>query len=354
MSYRVRVQDSGHEFACEEGENVLDAALRAGYGFPYSCKTGTCASCRGRVVAGAIDYPGGWPEAITREEADEGLALFCQAVPQTDLVVSVREVEAVRGIRTHVLPARVKSRERLSRDVMRVMLQLPKRPRLEFLAGQYMDILLPGGRRRAFSIASPPQRTGELEMHIRYVAGGDFTEWVFGELEDRAVLRLEGPLGTFFVRGDSRRPILMMAGGTGFAPLKAMIEDLLDKGLDRPIHLYWGARTREDLYMPELPERWAREHEWIEFTPVLSEPGPEWRGRTGFVHEALLADHPDLSGLEVYMSGPPAMIDAARHAFTEEHGLPEHRLFYDSFEFSPDSKAKRGQADKGEGSREQG
>lgn len=341
MPFHVKVEKSGHEFECQDGESVLNAALRAGFAFPYSCKTGTCASCRGRVIEGRIEYPEGWPEAITEEESREGLALFCQAVPETDLVVAVREVEAVRGIRTHVLPARVQSRERLSHDVMRVMLRLPKTPPLDYLAGQYMDVLLPGGRRRAFSIANPPDHVRELEMHIRYVAGGDFTEWVFGDLPRRAVLRLEGPLGTFFVRKDSKRPTLMMAGGTGFAPLKAMVEDLLAAGLDRPLHLYWGARRREDLYMADLPERWAEEHERIHFTPVLSEPGRDWRGRTGFVHEALLADHPDLSDCDVYMSGPPAMIDAARHAFTERHGLPEERLFYDSFEFSPDSKAQR-------------
>lgn len=340
MPHRIRVRSSGHEFTCEDGETVLNAALRANYAFPYSCKTGTCASCRGRVLEGHIEYPEGWPGAITRDEADRGLALFCQAVPETDLVVEVREVEAVRGIRTHVLPARVDSRERLSHDVMQVMLQLPKSPRLNYLAGQYMDVLLPGGRRRAFSIANPPQEGGRLEMHIRYVEGGDFTEWVFGDLEDRAVLRLEGPLGTFFVRKDSDRPMLMMAGGTGFAPLKAMVEDLLAEGLERPIHLYWGARTKTDLYMDELPAKWSEEHELIEYTPVLSEPDAGWSGRAGLVHEALLADYPDLAGHDVYMSGPPAMIDAARHAFIEHHGLPEDRLFYDSFEFSPDSMAK--------------
>lgn len=353
MSHRVRVQDSGHEFTCQAGESVLNSALRAGYAFPYSCKTGTCASCRGRVVEGRIEYPQGWPEAISREEADEGLALFCQAVPESDLLVSIREVEAVRGIRTHVLPARVQSRERLSHDVMRVMLRLPKTPPLNFLAGQYMDVLLAEGRRRAFSIASPPHRSRELEMHIRYVAGGDFTEWVFGDMEDRAVLRLEGPLGTFFVR-ESDRPMLMMAGGTGFAPLKAMVEDLLAEGLDRPLHLYWGARRLEDLYLHALPEQWAAEHDLIEYVPVLQEPGAVWEGRTGLVHEALLADYPDLSTFDVYMSGPPAMIDAARHAFTEEHGLPDDRLFYDSFEFSPDSKAKRDKAERGATSKEQG
>jgi len=341
MPFHVRVEDSGHEFECQDGETVLNAALRAGYAFPYSCKTGTCASCRGRVVEGRIDYPEGWPQAITGEESGGGLALFCQAVPETDLVVAVREVEAVRGIRTHVLPARVESRERLSHDVMRVMLKLPRTPPLDYLAGQYMDVLLPGGRRRAFSIANPPDHVRELEMHIRYVAGGDFTEWVFGELPKRAVLRLEGPLGTFFVREDSGRDMLMMAGGTGFAPLKAMIEGLLAKGLERPLHLYWGARREEDLYMAELPARWTEEHDHIDFTPVLSEPDSRWHGRTGFVHEALLADHPELSAFDVYMSGPPAMIDAARHAFIERHGLPEGQLFYDSFEFSPDSKAKR-------------
>lgn len=341
MSHRIRVQSSGHKFACQPGETVLNAALRAGYAFPYSCKTGTCASCRGSVLEGRIAYPGGWPQAITQDEAREGLALFCQAVPDTDLLVDVREVEAVRGIRTHVLPARVESRERLSHDVMRVMLKLPRTPPLNYLAGQYMDVLLPGGRRRAFSIANPPHEKGRLEMHIRYVAGGDFTEWVFGQLEDRAVLRLEGPLGIFFVRKDSDRPMLMMAGGTGIAPLKAMIEDLLHEGLQRDIHLYWGARTEADLYLEALAEGWAAEHERIEFTPVLSEPPAGWRGRAGLVHEALLQDYPELSGHEVCMSGPPAMIDAARHAFTERHGLPEDQLFYDSFEFSPDSPARR-------------
>lgn len=344
MSRRIRVQSSGHEFDCEPDESVLNAALRAGYAFPYSCKTGTCASCRGRVLEGRIDYPRGWPQAITEREAQSGLALFCQAVPETDLVVDVREVEAVRGIRTHVLPARVEFRQRLSHDVMRVMLKLPARPRLNYLAGQYMDVLLPGGRRRAFSIANAPQGSDRLEMHIRYVAGGDFTEWVFDAMEERNVLRLEGPLGTFFVRKDSGRPMLMMAGGTGFAPLKAMIEDLLHEGLDRPVHLYWGARTVRDIYMKSLAERWASQHERITFTPVLSEPGTDWIGRAGLVHEALLRDYPDLSPYDVYMSGPPAMIDAARHAFTERHGLPEDQLHYDSFEFSPDSPARAGKA----------
>lgn len=341
MPCRVRVKQSGHEFVCEDGETVLNAALRAGFAFPYSCKTGTCFSCHGQVLDGRISYPGGFPPALDALEAAQGTALFCQAVPETDLVVAVHEVEAVRGIRTHVLPARVETHEMLCPDVMKVMLKLPRRPQLKYLAGQYMDVLLPGGRRRAFSIASSPESTSELEMHIRHVTGGDFTEYVFSKLKDKSVLRLEGPLGIFFVRKDSNRPMLMMGGGTGFAPLKAMIEDLIATGNERPLHLYWGARRFDDLYQFELADQWARDHHWISFTPVLSEPGGAWSRRTGLVHEALLEDYADLSNVDLYMSGPPAMIDVARHQFVEQHGLPEDRLFYDSFEFSPDSIARQ-------------
>lgn len=341
MSHRIRVKSSGHEFLCADDETILDAALRAGYAFPYSCQSGTCASCRGRVLDGRISYPDGFPPAIDVAEAAAGKALFCQAVPETDLVVSVREVEAVRGIRSHIVPARVESHRPLCHDVMQVMLKLPRGPELNYLPGQYMDVLLPDGRRRAFSIASAPRTEPELEMHVRHVGGGDFSEFVFSRMANQSMLRLEGPRGIFFIRKDSDRPILMMAGGTGFAPLKAMIEDLLANGLHRPLHLYWGARRERDLYLQSLPRAWAQDHERIEFTPVLSEPDPGWSGRTGWVHEALLADYPDLSGHDMYMSGPPPMIDAARHAFVERHGLPGDRLFYDSFEFSPDTVRRR-------------
>ena len=339
MGYRITNRDTGHWFIAEPNESVLTAALRSGYTFPYSCRNGACASCKGLVLKGAVGYPDGMPAALDAADASAGQALFCQAVPETDLTVSVREVEAVRDIPVRRLPARVSSREQLAHDVIRLDLKLPAGKRMQFLAGQYVDILLGEGRRRAFSIANPPQDDAHLELHIRHVEGGDFTELVFHDLQERALLRLEGPLGTFFIREASERPMIMMGGGTGFAPLKAMVEYLGHVGETRPIHLYWGAVNEEGLYLRELPESWARDKTELSFTPVLSEPSSDWSGRRGLVHEAVLEDHGNLAEYDVYMSGSPAMINAARRDFLR-HGLPEEQLYYDSFDFSPDTTAK--------------
>ncbi|TDJ31303.1 MAG: CDP-6-deoxy-delta-3,4-glucoseen reductase [Gammaproteobacteria bacterium] len=339
MGYRITNRDTGHWFIAEPGESVLTAALRNGYTFPYSCRNGACASCKGLVLEGAVSYPEGPPPALGPEDAAAGQALFCQAVPETDLCVSVREVEAVRDIPVRRLPARVSSREKLAPDVIRLDLKLPAGKRMQFLAGQYVDILLGEGRRRAFSIANPPQDDAHLELHVRHVEGGDFTEYVFHDLQERALLRLEGPLGTFFIREASERPMIMMGGGTGFAPLKAMVEYLAHVGETRPIDFYWGAADEQGLYMRELPEAWARDRAELSFTPVLSEPSSDWSGRRGLVHEAVLEDHANLAEYDVYMSGPPAMINVARRDFLKR-GLPVEQLYYDSFDFSPDTRLK--------------
>lgn len=338
MSYTVTVQPSGHQFVVERGESVLEAGLREGFALPYGCRNGACGSCAGRLLAGRIDYPDGKPPAITEDEMAQGKALLCQARPATDLEVEVREIGAAKDIEVKVLPCRVARMEMLSHDVMRLMLKLPATERLQFLAGQYVDIILRDGRRRGFSLANAPHDDEFLELHIRHVPGGRFTDHVFSEMKEKAILRFEGPLGSFFLREESERPIVLMGGGTGFAPLKGMIEHAVAAGLERPIDLYWGVRAKRDLYLHELAEGWARDHEWIRYVPVLSEPADDdaWDGRTGFVHDAVSADHDDLSGHEVYMSGPPAMIEAARAAFAAR-GLPEEYLFYDSFEYASDT-----------------
>jgi CDP-4-dehydro-6-deoxyglucose reductase len=335
--FKVTISGSGTEFAVRRGESVLAAALRQGVMLPYSCKNGTCGSCKGNIEQGEVHYPFHPPLALERSEIADGYALLCQAEPMDDLVVRVREIEAVRDIPVRMLPARVVDKTVLAKDVMRLRLRLPKNQRLQFLAGQYIDILLPGGKRRAFSIASPPQSENEIELHIRHVEGGDFTGWVFEELKVHDILRLEGPLGTFFVRHDRPdRPMIMMGGGTGFAPLKSMVEDLLALGDRRPLHVFWGARTVHELYLADLPEGWAAEHDHIRYTPAVSEnPADAGDHFSGFVHDAVLDAYSDLSGLDVYMSGPPAMIDAAKAAFLAR-GLPDDRLFYDSFEFGLD------------------
>ena len=336
--FEVTIAGSGKTFIVRKGENVLAAALRQGVMLPYSCKNGTCGSCKGVVQSGEVHYPFHPPMALEKSDYAEGRALMCQAEPIEDLVIEVREIEAVRDIQVRMLPARVMEKTQLADNVVRLKLVLPRSQRLQFLAGQYVDVLIEDGKRRAFSIASCPSLESEIELHIRHVEGGDFTGYVFEELKERDILRFEGPLGNFFIRNDQPdRPMIMMGGGTGFAPLKSMIENLIETGDKREIHLYWGARDSAELYLDELPSGWSSEHGHIHYRRALSEPSGqgELEAFDGFVHEAVIEEHPDLSEFDVYMSGPPAMIEAAKEAFME-HGLPEDRLFYDSFEFGLD------------------
>lgn len=336
--YQVRNIGSGAIFTVNEGESVLDAALRQGVMLPYSCKNGTCGSCKGQLESGEVHYPFHPPLALSREEIGEGRALLCQAEPMEDLVIRAREIEAVRDIQIRKLPARVTEKTLLAPDVMRIKMKLPNAQRLQFLAGQYLEILLAEGKRRAFSIASSPQSEDEIELHIRHVDGGGFTGWVFDELKERDILRLEAPLGTFFIRNDKlERPMILMGGGTGFAPLKSMLEDLLSHNDKRPIHLFWGANIRGDLYMHEQAQAWAAQYDHIRYSTALIEPGDAATSGSynGFVHEAVLQQYADLSSFDIYMSGPPAMIDASRSAFLE-NGAEKRRIFFDSFEFGLD------------------
>jgi len=335
MPLTVRVQPSGHAFSVEHGETVLEAALRQGIALPYGCRNGACGACMGRLLHGDVSYDGELPSAITEAEVQDGRALFCQARPRSDLEIEVREAEGARDIQVRTLPCRVDTLDRLAHDVIRLYLKLPDTERLQFLAGQYIDILLKDGRRRAFSLANGPHDDRYLELHVRHVPGGSFTDYVFSQMKAKTLLRFRGPLGSFYLREDSDRPIVFIAGGTGFAPIKGIIEHALAEGVTRPMHLYWGVRARRDLYMDSLARDWAGQHEHLAYTPVLSEPSPDdgWAGRTGLVHEAVLADFPDLSPFEVYTSGPPVMVKAVRETFVPRGLAPEH-LFFDAFEFA--------------------
>ena len=336
--FSIRTDPAGHVFAAAPGETVLAAAIAQGIGLPYGCRNGSCGSCTAMLLAGEVDYPSGRTEALRGQPA--AACLTCQAVPRSDLVLRVAELETVADLQARILPCRVAEKQPLNHDVMRLRLKLPAGQRLQFLAGQYLEFLLPDGRRRAFSMANAPHDDALLELHLRRVPGGAFTEHVFDALQERAVLRVQLPLGTFVLRESSPRPILMVAGGTGFAPIKAMIEHAFASQLERPIALYWGVRSRRDLYLRELPARWAEAHPGrFRWTPVLSQPDADWNGRTGWVHQAVLADHPDLAAHDVYLSGPPAMVEAGRAAF-EAAGLPIEQLFSDAFEYAADSRSR--------------
>ena len=335
MTYQVTIQPSGHTFSVEPSESVLDAALRQGIILPYGCRNGACGSCMGTVTAGAVDYPDGPPAALTAADAAQGQALFCQARPDNDLTIRIREVDAARDIEVRTLPCRVNKLEHLAHDVIRIYLKVPDNQRLQFLAGQYIDVLLKDHAPRAFSIANAPHDDSFIELHIRNVSGGYFSARVFNQMQEKAMLRFKGPLGTFFLREDTDRPAILIGGGTGFAPLKGMLEHAFHTGLNKPLHLYRGVRARRDLYLEELPERWLQEHKNFSYTPVLSEPFPEddWAGATGFVTDTVVRDYPDLSGHDIYMSGPPVMVEAGHKLFTQ-YGLDTSRFFSDAFEYA--------------------
>jgi len=331
--HTVTLQPSGHQFQVEDGEAVLAAALRQGFVLPYGCKNGACGSCKCKILSGSVDYGVYQAKTLTDEEKAQGKVLLCQARPLDDLVLEARTIGAAKDIQVKKLPCRVQKLERLSEDAMLLQLKLPANEKLVFLAGQYIDFLLKDGSRRSFSIATPPHAAELIELHVRQVAGGQFTDHVFNRMKERDILRCEGPLGTFFLREDSDKPIVFVASGTGFAPIKAVIEHMFHKGIARPATLYWGGRRPKDLYMSALAERWAAEHDGFKFVPVISEALPEdgWRGRTGFVHRAVMQDFPDLSGYQVYACGVPVMVDSARKDFVSQCRLPEDEFYADSF-----------------------
>jgi CDP-4-dehydro-6-deoxyglucose reductase len=337
--YKVLIEPHGRHITVAADRPVLEGALAAGLNLPHSCKSGHCASCRARLRAGEIEYPNGLPVGLTAEEAQAGNVLLCQARARSDLIVEARLITSVAEVDIKTLPCRIARLTLLAPDVLQVFLRLPAVESLRFHPGQYLDILLDEGRRRSFSIASPPHDSELLELHVRRVAGGGFTEHLFDALPVGSLLRIEGPIGQF-VYEQNQAPLLMIAGGTGFAPLKSMLRHVLEGGIDRPIHLYWGARQSQDVYEEELVLGWAHQYPQLRFTAVLSE-ATETKAphhRLGWVHEAVLADHANLEPFDVYAAGPPALVEAIRATFPR-HGVREGRLFFDSFDYASDPTA---------------
>jgi CDP-4-dehydro-6-deoxyglucose reductase len=341
MSFQVTLQPSGHSFSAEADQSILEAAIGAGLLIPYGCRDGACGACKAKLGSGSVSLDRYSGSALSEAERAAGLTLLCRARATSDLVVSVRNVQRAGDIPIKKLPCRVQRLEKLAPDVMLLDVKLPASEHFRFLAGQYVDFLLAGGKRRSFSIANAPTDADHMEFHVRLVDGGHFTGQVFGTMKVKDILRFEGPLGGFFLREETDKPIILLAGGTGFAPIKALVEDALAVGIERPMSLYWGSRDRPGLYLAELAAGWAENHPGFKFVPVLSDSTPEdaWTGRTGWVHEAVMADHPDLSGFEVYACGAPVMIDAARRDFVARCGLPEEAFFADAFTFSTDPAA---------------
>ena len=333
MTFQITVQPSGHQFSCEADETVLSAAIRAGVGLPYSCKSGACSSCKGKIVSGNVQHKPYQARSLTEDEAAAGYSLLCCAVPQGDLVVQAREVAGSSDYPIKKMPSRVTSIEKVAPDVVVLTLQLPASERLSYRAGQYIEIMLRDNKRRSYSMASAPVDGGPVSLHIRHMPGGLFTDQVFGSMKERDILRFEGPMGTFFLREDSDKPVVLLASGTGFAPLKAIVEHMINEQSPRPITLYWGARRPHDLYMDALCRQWAADLPQFTYVPVVSEALPEdaWSGRTGFVHQAVMADLPDMSAYQVYACGAPIVVESANRDFVQLCQLPADEFYADAF-----------------------
>jgi CDP-4-dehydro-6-deoxyglucose reductase len=336
MSFTVTIQPANRSFSVERDEPILAAAIRQGIGLPYGCRDGACGSCKSRLLDGRVIHGAHQLKALSVAEEEAGFVLTCCGTPQTDCVVEARSVPGAGDFPILKLPSRVLSIERPAADVAIVRLQLPANQNFQYRAGQYVEFILRDGARRSYSMANAPHNLGTppaIELHIRHMPGGKFTDHVFGGLKEKDILRIEGPFGSFFLREESTLPMVLLASGTGFAPIKALIEHLAMKGNTRPAVLYWGCRSRADLYLHDWAQATAEQMPWLTYVPVLSEAKPEdsWTGRTGLVHQAVMADLPDLSGHQVYACGAPVMVESAERDFTARCGLPADAFFADSF-----------------------
>ncbi|MDT7836394.1 CDP-6-deoxy-delta-3,4-glucoseen reductase [Aquabacterium sp. OR-4] len=335
MSFNVTIQPSGRSFDVARDETVLAAAIRQGIGLPYGCRDGACGSCKSKLLGGRVIHGAHQSKALSEAEEAAGLILTCCATPQTDCSVEARSVPGLGEFPILKMPTRVLAISRPAADVAVLRMQLPANQSFQYRAGQYVEFLLRDGARRSYSMANAPGNVGEppaIELHIRHMPGGKFTDVVFSTLKEKDILRMEGPFGSFFLR-EGDKPMVLLASGTGFAPIKALIEQLKASGSQRPAVLYWGARRKADLYMHDWALQAAAEMPGLRYVPVLSEPAADdaWSGRSGLVHQAVMADLPDLAGHEVYACGAPLMVDAAQRDFTAQCGLPAEAFFADAF-----------------------
>ncbi|MEH0165404.1 CDP-6-deoxy-delta-3,4-glucoseen reductase [Roseateles microcysteis] len=343
MNLQVTVQPSGRVFEVDSDETMLAAAIRAGVGLPYGCRDGACGSCKSKLLEGKVVHREHQHKALSVEEEAAGFVLTCCAKPQTDCVLEARTVPGAGEFAVLKLPSRVMSIEKPASDVAVIKLQLPATQNFQFHAGQYVEFILRDGARRSYSMANAPHNLctpAAIELHIRHMAGGKFTDHVFGAMKEKDILRMEGPFGSFFLREDSDKPIVLLASGTGFAPIKAIIERIQHLGLTRPLKLYWGCRSKADLYLHDWALNAAATMGTLEYIPVLSEPKPEdaWTGRTGFVHQQVVADLPDLSGHQVYACGAPIVVESAHRDFVAQCSLPDDEFYADSFTSEADKQ----------------
>ena len=336
MPFSITNQRNNTRFSINDGETILDAALRDGRIYPYGCRSGACGACKSALIDGRVEYGEHEDFALSAAEKAQGKVLLCQAVPLQDVIIDVEEVMTGTDIQIKMLPCRVGKIERVATDVIQLFLTLPKTQTFNFIAGQYIDIILKDGQRRSFSIANLPQQALQqgLELHIRRVADGHFTSRVFDSMKERDLLRFEGPFGTYFLQPEIDKPIIMIAGGTGFAPIKGLFQQAVEQNTKHHIHLFWGARDKQDLYMDDVINQWCSIYPNFKYTPVLSDnTSDDWQGESGFVHEIVSKTYENFAQYDVYASGPPIMIDSVHDSLLAK-GMDSEHFFFDSFEYA--------------------
>ena len=333
-AFQVTIEPSGRSFGANPDETMLAAGIRQGIGLPYGCKDGACGSCKCKKLSGTVVHGAHQNKALSPEEEAAGLVLTCCGVAHSDVVLESRQVTSEGAFPIKKMPTRVNLLEKKSADVMLLKLQLPANDSFSYHAGQYVEFILRDGARRSYSMANAPHTLAAgLELHIRHMPGGKFTDHVFKIMKEKEILRIEGPFGSFYLREESPKPIILLASGTGFAPIKAVLEHMQFKGITRPTTLYWGGRRPADLYLDDWVQAQLAAMPNLHYVPVISDALPEdnWAGRTGFVHQAVLDDFADLSGHQVYACGAPIVIDSARATYLAQASLPEDEFFADSF-----------------------
>jgi len=332
VSFNIRIDGTEVIFKSEPGQSVLDAAEKHGLELPYSCRKGICGNCKGRVLAGQLRTgTGGGSHESGINAADEHL--FCRAQAASDLLIAPRSWQRIDPSARKVLTATVFRNQRAASDVSMLHLRFPAGMRVKFKAGQYLQVVLPDGNRRSFSMANAPHESDSVQLHIRHMPNGGFTASTVPKLKPGDALRLEVPYGDFFLREDSERPLLFVAGGTGFAPIKSIIDHVIRRNIQRPMTLFWGVRNPGGLYAQDVVSRWLRQRPSLRYEPVISDPVElsAWSGRRGLVHEQVLECFQSVKDFDVYTSGAPVMVQAVRTTLQDLRDLPPNQFFSDSF-----------------------
>ena len=345
--FKVRLRPSNVEFNVESEETILSAALKVGLVVPYGCKNGACGSCKASIVGGTVDYGDHQKRALSEYEKNNNGLLLCTAKPLSNIEITANLISATKENEPKKMPCRVEKIEIVTEDIAIIRLKLPANQSFSYLPGQYVDILLKDGKRRSYSMANMPNQENVIELHIKHNPGGLLTDSIFDNkssespiLKEKNILRLEGPLGTFYFRENSKEKILFIASGTGIGPIKAIIENLISENFSREVILYWGVRSPNDLYILEIIESWKNSLLNFTFVPVVSDAKTEdkWKGREGYVHSAIMDDQISLKNFSVYACGSPLMVNAAYDAFTKSRDLDKDHFFSDAFTVASDSQ----------------